>query len=465
MPNIRWTGQSLKDLFRLSAKEVSARYGVSSDYVYTKRKKIKRHVRQTIEAMETNNYHPQDYELERVEAVAEEDERIMQLLNDFKEAGLPVEPQDAGKVERITYWTQHSVDRETGEPVQVINRYVRMKPEGEADEAEKQIWPQATPADIRPTRRKPRADKEKRILVFSDPQIGFRRIIDGRTGQETMVALHDEASIDLMHQIAAHMQPNEIWNAGDTIDLPELSRFDSDSDHHHKTMGASFQAVHDLYAQLRADNPNAKIVEVSSNHNERLKKAILKFFPQAYDMYRPGDDSKYPMLSYPYMANLEVLEIEYIGGYGAAQYEYGQDYYEEINGRTYPRPPIQMRHGHETSSNGTTASKIHKNRPDVISVQGHSHNAELYLRANRLGQIIGAVVVPPLCKTTGEVPSYHSAIDDQNAVVPTQETWTNGVLEIVDNDGDYQFNVINFYRGVAHYRGKRFEATQLRDNM
>lgn len=458
MAERRWTGQALADLFNLSAAEISARYGLTIEGVYTKRKKIKKQARKVADRMEKNpNYVPEDYELERMEAVALSDDRLRELLRDFNTAGLPVNEEDAAGVERITMWTQHSVDRETGEPVQVVNRYVRMKPGVDEDDEPTEVWPQATPAQIRPTRRKARKEEAKRILVFSDPQIGFRRIIDGRTGEETMVPLHDERAIRVMQQIAADMQPDEIWNAGDTIDLPELSRFPADSDHFFKTMGVSFQAVHDMYAQLRADNPNAKIVEVDSNHNDRLKKAVLKFMPQAYDMYRPGDDSIYPMLSYPYMANLEVLEIEFVGGYGAARYEYGEDYYEEIDGRTYPRPPIVMRHGTETSSNGSTAGKIHKNNPDIIAVQGHDHTPQQMWTQNRLGQTVGAVVVPPLCSVSGEVPSYHSAVNERNEVVPVKEPWVNGLYEIIDDNGTYHFNLILIREGVARYRDRIYD--------
>lgn len=456
MAELKWTGQALTDLLSLSAQEVSTKYGVTIEGVYTKRKKIKKQTRKIADRMEREGYIPEPHELERLEALALEDERIRELLQDFEQAGIPVNEQDAGKVERITYWTQHSVDRETGEPVQVVNRYVRMKPE--ADEEDKEIFPQATPANIRPTRRKARNEEAKRILVFSDPQIGFRRIIDGRTGQETMVALHDEQAVSLMLQIAAYMQPDEIWNAGDTIDLPEMSRFAPDSDHFFKTLGMSLQAVHDMYAQLRADNPSVPIIEVDSNHNDRFKQTVLKNFPQAYDAYRPGDDSKYPMLTYEYMANLEALEIEFVSGGQTAQYEYGTDYYEEIDGRTIPKPPVVLRHGRETSNNGSTAGKAHSKHPGEISVQGHDHEEHLYMTTNRYGQIEGAVVVPALCKNTGEVPSYHSAVGSDNQPVRHQEHWLNGVLEIVDHNGHYEFNLINFYRGVAYYRGKRFEA-------
>ena len=458
---IRWTGQALHDLLSMDGKQVAELYGLTLEGVYVKRKKIKKRARKIADLMEKDpSYQPKPTDLERMEAVALEDERLRELLQDFKDAGLPVAPEDSDKVERITYWTQHSVDRETGEPIQSVNRYVRMKGQGDSDddELDKEIFPQATPANIRPTKRKARKEEANRILVFSDPQIGFRRIIDGRTGQERMVALHDEHAVSLMLQIAAYMQPDEIWNAGDTIDLPELSRFAPDSDHFFKTLGVSLQAVHDMYAQLRADNPSVPIIEVDSNHNDRFKQSVLKNFPQAYDTYRPGDDSKYPMLSYGYMANLEALEIDLIGGGQTAQYEYGADYYEEINGRQVPKPTIILRHGRETSGNGTTASKIVKNNPESINLQGHNHNLEVYMRANRLGQIVGAVVVPPLCKTNGDLPSYYSGVDEKNQPVPHQESWTNGCVEIVDHDGHYEFNVINFYRGVAYYQGKRFES-------
>jgi hypothetical protein len=215
-----------------------------------------------------------------------------------------------------------------------------------------------------------------------------------------------------------------------------------------------------MYAQFRADNPDARIIEVDSNHNMRLRDYLLKNFPQAYDLYRPGDDSEYPVMSYAYLANLQAVGVEYISGYGAAQYTYGEEYYEERGGRTVPVPPIILRHGTESSPNGTTASKVYKNNPDVISVQGHDHDPQSYLRQNRLGQMVGAIIVPPLCKTTGEVASYHSAVNDFNRVVPTQETWTQGAVHIVDYGGQYEFHTITFHNGVAHYRDKEYRTEE-----
>lgn len=442
-----WSGKRLEDLLTLTPKQLQKKYPeYSENYLSVQKSRVSKRILKRIARMERDpGYEPTPEQLDEID-------RVRELLQDFQDAGLPVKPEDAEQVQGIRIWTQHSVDRETGEPIQMVNRYVNMKPTPD------QQWPQATAADIRPTKRKSRKEEGvRRILIFSDPQIGFRRIID-REGNDTLQPIHDPRSIRLMQMIAADMQPDEIWNAGDTIDLPELSRFAPDSDHFFKTMGASFQAVHDMYAQLRADNPDTRIIEVDSNHNDRLKKAVLKFFPQAYDMYRPGEESEYPMLSYPYMANLEAIDIEFVGGYGAAQYEYGKDYYEELDGRMVPKPMVILRHGTETSNNGSTAGKVYKNNPDVISVQGHDHEMHQYFRLNRLGQMVGAIIVPPLCKSTGEVPSYHSAISPQNQVVPTQEAWPNGVVELVDRGGEYEFNVTFFRNGIAHYRNRVYDA-------
>src|SRR5690606_18252400 len=102
--------------------------------------------------------------------------------------------------------------------------------------------------------------------------------------------------------------------------LAELSRFDPDSDSFHRTLGPSFQRVHDFYAQLVADNPDAKFTEVDSNHTARVMKAVMKKMPELYGFTLPGED--YPLMSYYRLANLGRLGINFISGYGAAEYVY-----------------------------------------------------------------------------------------------------------------------------------------------
>ena len=303
---------------------------------------------------------------------------------------------------------------------------------------------QASPARITPSRRKPEKRDHRVLYVFSDAQIDYRRLEDG-----TLDPIHDESALRVGRMICKDVMPDEIINLGDTVDLAALSRFKLDSDHFHRTLGPSFQRVHDYYAELLADSPWAKVTEVDSNHNTRLKDFMLKNAPGLYGFKQAGaEDFEYPMFTYPFMANLSHLGVEWVSGYGAAEYVYGME---------YDTPPIVFKHGKTVVSNGSTAAKESKENPSVNVVRGHSHRIESTYRTTRDGHYLGSFVVGASCRTTGEVPSYHSAVDDRGQVVPFQENWQAGIMVIEDYEGEYVFNQIPIRNGRAFYNGKEYD--------
>jgi hypothetical protein len=302
----------------------------------------------------------------------------------------------------------------------------------------------ASPARITPSRRKPEKRDHKVLYVFSDAQVDYRRMEDGE-----LIPIHDERALVVGRMICKDVMPDEIINLGDTVDLAALSRFKPDSDHFHRTLGPSFQRVHDYYAELLADSPWAKVVEVDSNHNTRLKDFMLKNAPDLYGFRRPGDTDKYPMFTYPYMANLGHLGVEWISGYGAAEYIYGAE---------YDKPPIIFKHGKSSVSGGSTAAKESRENPYNHVVRGHSHKIEGAYRTTRQGEYLGSFVVGAACRITGEVPSYHSAVDDEGEVVKYQENWQQGVMVIRDYEGEYDFDQIPIRDGKAWYQGKEYDA-------
>lgn len=310
----------------------------------------------------------------------------------------------------------------------------------------------ATPARITPSRRKPIDRDYDNIFVFSDLQVGERRIYDHRTGQEEIVTLHDERAMQVARMICRDARPSLIVNLGDTIDLSSLSRFKPDSNHFMTELGPSFQIIHDYYGELRSDNPDARIIEVSSNHNQRLVDYTLKNFGQMHQVYQAGNTSKYPALSYPFMANLEHVNVDWIGGYPAGVHLHGEE---------YGAPPIRFAHGTENSQNGTTAAKIMKNHPETHNVHGHDHTEGMARHTLRNGRTLGSFVVPALCKTTGEVSSYHSAVGEDNRPVHYQENWQQGCLIIRDyRNGEYEFVQIPIVDGVARHNGKEYKADE-----
>lgn len=299
----------------------------------------------------------------------------------------------------------------------------------------------ATPANITPSKIEPVSRPYKLLYIFSDAQIDFRRLEDG-----TLDPIHDERALRVGHQLVKDLQPDEIICLGDTIDLASLSRFQPDSDHFQRTLGPSFQRVHDMYAQFRSDAPNAKIIEVDSNHNTRLKNFVMRFAPNMYGLKQAGSKEKYPVLTYPFLANFAPLNIEWVSGYGAAEYIYGQE---------YDKPPIVFKHGN-SAVNGSTATRESKENPEVNVVRGHTHRMESFYRTNRRGEYIASIIVGAMCRTTGEVPSYHSAVDDLNKVVKYQENWQQSVMVIKDYSGDYQYEHIPIINGKASYNGKEY---------
>jgi len=302
------------------------------------------------------------------------------------------------------------------------------------------LW-QAERAQIRPSKAKPVERPYKSLLVFSDAQMGFRRVLDYDTKEYSLVPLHDERALQIAQMICKDLRPDEIINLGDTFDGAEFSRFKPDSTHFHNVTAPTMQAIHDFYAQLRADNPQAKITEVDSNHNLRIDKTVLDRIPQLANFTRPNENK--PMMVYEYMANLAFLNVDFISGYGAAEYEYKDD--------------LAFIHGTLTGVNGI-GNRLAKQNPDRNIVQGHNHRAERYIHTDRRGRQLGAFVVGALCRTDGAVPSFHNGVNHDNQPVHYQENWTQGLLHILDYNGYYQFDDITIHSGVAVYGGRVYDA-------
>lgn len=303
------------------------------------------------------------------------------------------------------------------------------------------------PAKIRPTKLKRAKRASKFILAYGDGQVDFRRIIDPVTGESELVPLHNEAVHNIIQQLNAEYRPETTVNLGDFADMSALSRFAPDSDHFHKTLGPSMRYIHDFYAQMRADNPDARHVEVDSNHAVRIKKQVLANIPALHDFVRPGED--YAMMTYYYLANLGKIGVDFVSGYGAAEYVYGEE---------YDKPPIVFKHGTHSSSNpGATVRKESADNPEVNVVRGHGHKHEQVMRTMRNGHQLFYVQLGSACMNNGPVPGYASAVDDHNKPVKKQLNHQNTVAMIEDyQNGQYQVDVINIMDGRAFYRGKEY---------
>ena len=305
---------------------------------------------------------------------------------------------------------------------------------------------QASPVRITYNRSKPIRRDHKIIEVFGDSQIEYR-LIDGE-----MRPIHDERALAVVKMMCQEYQPDTIVNLGDTVDLTALSRFQADSDHFRHSMNPALERVHRMYAELKGSAPNSDIHEVDSNHNVRLNRFILKNAPELYGIRQAGSPPEnYPAMTYPFLANLDAVGVTWHGGYGAAEYLYGDP----------EKPQIVFKHGNSVISNGSTSAKESKENPETHVVRGHGHRIETHYRTNRAGQYLGAMMVGCTCSIVGDVPSYKSAVDDMGQPVKTQENWQQGILLIKDyGQGDYEFSQIPIINGVAHHEGKVYDGNR-----
>lgn len=312
-----------------------------------------------------------------------------------------------------------------------------------------EVFEPATPANIRPTKRKKAQRPYRQILVFGDSQIGYHRLYD-EEGNDFLSPTHSEEALSVLTQINAYERPEYVVNVSDTVDLAEFGRFDPQSDSFHRTLSPAFQRAHDLYAQLRADNPDAELIEVDSNHTQRVHRAVMKKMPELYGMTLPGE--QYPLMSYYRLANLGAIGVRFISGYGGAEYVHGEEY----------GTPIVFRHGnHASSAPGTTIRKEAQQNPTTHVVRGHGHSYEHIAQTTRDGKVLHYIQLGTTCDTKGNVPSYHSSMDDFGKPVKRQENWQNQLLMIQDyQDGTYQFNVIDIINGIARYNGREYNGNE-----
>lgn len=301
------------------------------------------------------------------------------------------------------------------------------------------------PVNIRKTQSKPRKVRHEKVLVdLPDIQYALREHRDG-----SFTPVHDPRAIDVALQITKDIQPDVIVSGGDELDLPELGRFDADSTHFMgpHSVRRSVLGLHRLMAQLRADNQNAEIPMVSSNHVERWDKFWLKHAPHLAEV-RPADDPEgYPLLSIERALGLKALDIDYIAGYAAAMYR--------VNDR------LITFHGDKSKNNGSTAQEYLKAFPDQSVMFHHTHRMEREMRTLG-GRVIQAFSNGCLANTQGAVPSYHNAVDTHGEIVPHQENWQNGIGVVHYTEGNGAFHVeqvaIDHNDGYrAFYDGKWYE--------
>jgi hypothetical protein len=283
----------------------------------------------------------------------------------------------------------------------------------------------------------PVASGRQRALAISDAHFGFRR--DFRTGE--LVPFHDRAVLGAALQLLATVPFDRFILMGDTLDLADFSdKFLRSPEMFWNTQPAIVEAAWFL-GRVCQFVPQVDVIE--GNHDDRLTRALIGSFMQAYDL-RPADRlSEAPPMSIPGLLGLERMGIRYHGAYPA--------------GEVYLNPRLRLVHGDVARNQpGATARAVLDNA-QCSTGYGHIHRLENLTKTVRRGgqtEYVHSFCPGCACHIDGRVPGSKRDND-----------WQQGFAVIdYDTDGAHHISLVPVENGRAYFEKAEYTDDYL-DNL
>lgn len=283
----------------------------------------------------------------------------------------------------------------------------------------------------------------KTCVIVPDIQIGYYR---GRDGQ--LEPTHDEKAILVCLKMIQDTQPEVIACVGDNLDFPEMGKYLT-YPAYAQTTQASIDRATFFCAQMRAMAPNAKIIWLAGNHEERMPKYLLVNAGVAYGLRKGNIPESWPVLSVPYLCRMDEFGVEYRPGYPAADF--------------WVNEKLRIIHGDRVKSSGSTAH-VYLNQEKTSVIYGHIHRIETAFKTREDfdgPRTIMAASPGCLARIDGAIPSTRGGVDLDGRPLTRYENWQQG-LGIVqyEDSGSHRFSydVIPIYDGWAMYNGKEYQA-------
>jgi len=301
----------------------------------------------------------------------------------------------------VSSWNSITKNKDSEAEIHLLHKYEYDSVEG----SETRFLSQAAPTIINSAEIAPRRSKTVLTADIPDIHYGFRKI-DG-----ILVPTHDPNVMDVSLQITKKEQPQLIILGGDMIDAPNVGKYEMDSLHFVDTMQLCIDGLYKYFSRLRADNPNARIVHLVGNHEQRFNKYLLRNAQPLFGLKRANMPDDYAAISYPSLLRLNDLEIEYTDSF-------------RINDE------LITEHGDLAS--GSTAAK-YLGRYATSLLFHHDHRRGYERRVFPDGKAIEAFSFGCEADVSGSVPSYHSKVSEFGKVVERYENWHNG-MGFVESD-------------------------------
>lgn len=263
-------------------------------------------------------------------------------------------------------------------------------------------------------------NNDAKALVIADTHTGFEK--DLRTAELT--PFHDRKVLDIAVSITSIKQPKYIICMGDWFDLADWSdRFIREPQFWWTTQPAIEENAWWL-GKLRTASPDSKIILFEGNHEKRVRDKITKATPESYDIRQANNVEGFPVMSIPYLLNLEAIDVEWIGDYPVG---------------TFMIDGVVFSHGvkHDNKSGGTVRKVL--DDAFVSQVVGHAHSMEIaWRRIPDKEKYIFAASCPCACHIDGRVPGSKP-----------NSNWSKGLMLMYGNEDDLMPSPITVIDGIG----------------
>jgi hypothetical protein len=308
-------------------------------------------------------------------------------------------------------------------------------------------WPvikQGPSIQVQKTKTKPnKKTGMKTCVIVPDIQFGFYRNFDGN-----LEPTHDESAISILLSMMKDLNPDLVVCVGDNLDLPEMGKYLT-YPAYAQTTQASIDRATMFCAQMREHAPQAQIVWLAGNHEERMPKYLLTNAAAAYGLRKGNTPDSWPVLSVPYLCRMDEFDVEYKPGYPAADF--------------WINKKLKIIHGDRVKSSGSTAH-VYLNNEKISVIYGHIHRIETAFktREDYSGpRTIMAASPGCLARIDGAIPSTKGGVDLDGRPLTRHENWQQGVGVVTyeeDGDSKFSYEVATIYNGWTMFRGVEYRS-------
>jgi len=350
-----------------------------------------------------------------------------------------IDPDDMARVERVNVW-QGFLKNDEGEAEIVDLAGISLVPRW----ADGPAWPVVQPG---PVVRLPAIKSHRTTsgwetaVVLPDIQAGYFRNASG-----DLEPTHDEAALSVALAVTKAAKPSLIVLVGDNLDLPEFGKYRL-SPAFAQTTQATIDRATRLCAELRRAAPDARIVWLAGNHEERLPNYVLDNARAAFGLRQGNTPESWPVLSVPYLCRMDEFGVEYVPGYPASHH--------------WITPRLKVIHGDLVRSQASTAT-AYLGREKTSVIFGHVHRREYAARTrddHDGPREVMAASPGCLARTDGAVPSTKGGSDLDGRPVYRSEDWQQGLAVVMfdPDDGRFSYEQVAIHDGFALWRGRQFE--------